>query len=63
MTLTALVLELEAGRVERFSDALLEAGALSVSFEDARAGTAAEAPYEPGESRSEERRVGKECRL
>jgi ribosomal protein L11 methyltransferase len=50
VTLTALVLELEAGRVECLSDALLEVGALSVTFEDARAGTAVEAPYEPGES-------------
>jgi len=50
VTLTALVLELDAGRVERLSDALLEVGALSVTFEDARADTAAEAPCEPGES-------------
>jgi ribosomal protein L11 methyltransferase len=52
MTLTALVLELDAGCVERLSDALLEAGALSVTFEDARADAAKEAPYEPGESAS-----------
>jgi ribosomal protein L11 methyltransferase len=50
VTLTALVLELEAGRIELLSDALLEAGALSVTFEDARTGTAAEAPCEPVES-------------
>jgi ribosomal protein L11 methyltransferase len=50
VTLTALVLELDAGRVERLSDALLEVGALSVTFEDAQADTAAEAPCEPGGS-------------
>ncbi len=50
MTLTALVLELDAACAERLSDALLELGALSVTFEDARAVTAAEVPCEPGES-------------
>jgi ribosomal protein L11 methyltransferase len=49
VTLTALVLELDAGCVEHLSDALLELGALSLIFEDARAGTAAEVPCEPGE--------------
>ena len=50
MTLTALVLELDPACAERLSDALLELGALSVTFEDARAVTAAEVPCEPGES-------------
>lgn len=44
MTLTSLVLELEAGDAMALSDALLEAGALSVSAEDAQAGTPAEVP-------------------
>jgi ribosomal protein L11 methyltransferase len=48
--LTALVLELDAGRAERLSDALLEVGALSVTFEGAFAGAAAVAADETGES-------------
>ena len=54
MTFTALVLELQSEDVECLSEALLEAGALSVTCEDAQAGTAAEAPFfdEPGEAAS-----------
>jgi len=50
----ALVLEVNAEEVDPLSDALLDAGALSVSCEDARAGTAAETPRfdESGESAS-----------
>jgi ribosomal protein L11 methyltransferase len=44
MPLTSLVLELESGDAMALSDALLEAGALSVSAEDAQAGTPAEVP-------------------
>jgi ribosomal protein L11 methyltransferase len=46
----AVIVELEAGAADAFSDALLEAGALSASVEDAEAGTAAERPIfgEPG---------------
>lgn len=44
MALTSLVLELEAADAVALSDALLEAGALSVSAEDAQAGTPAEVP-------------------
>lgn len=44
MSLTNLVLELESRDAMALSDALLEAGALSVSAEDAQAGTAAEIP-------------------
>jgi len=45
-----LTLELDAARAEAVSDALLEAGAISVSVEDAAAGTPQEAPRyrEPG---------------
>ena len=52
MTFTALVLEVKAEEVDPLSDALLDAGAMSVSCEDAGAETAAEAPYfdESGES-------------
>jgi len=52
VTLTALVLELQAGEADRLSDALLEAGALSVTCEDAGEGTADETPWlgEPGDS-------------
>ena len=52
MTLTALVLELQAVDADRLSDALLEAGALSVTCEDAGLGSADETPWfgEPGES-------------
>ncbi len=39
-----LVIDLEAGVAERFSDAMLESGALSVSVEDPLAGTPAEVP-------------------
>jgi ribosomal protein L11 methyltransferase len=52
VTFTALVLEVNAEEVDPLSDALLDAGALSVSCEDARAETEAETPSfdEPGES-------------
>ena len=45
-------LTISAARVEAFSDALLEAGAISVDVTDAHAGTPAERPVfgEPGES-------------
>ncbi|MDR3213712.1 MAG: 50S ribosomal protein L11 methyltransferase [Azoarcus sp.] len=45
-------LQADADRAEALSEALLEAGALSVSIEDADAGTAAETPQfgEPGQS-------------
>ena len=50
MALISLVLELDAIDADRLSDALLEAGALSVSSEDPLAGTPAEVPMydEPG---------------
>ncbi len=50
MTLTALILELDAAEGDRLSDALLEAGALSVSCENAHPGTPEEMPRhtEPG---------------
>lgn len=46
----SVILAATADEAERLSDALMEAGALSVSIEDAAAGTAAEAPIfgEPG---------------
>ena len=44
MPLVALLLELEAAEAEALMDALLDCGALSVSAEDARAGTQAETP-------------------
>jgi ribosomal protein L11 methyltransferase len=49
-----LTLELDDAHVEAYSEALLEAGAVSVALEDADAGTAAEAPYyaEPGATTS-----------
>jgi len=52
VTLTALVLELQAGEVDRLSDALLEAGALSVTCENAGEGSTDETPWlgEPGDS-------------
>ena len=52
MTLTALVLELQAAEADRLSDALLEAGALSVTCENAGEGSAGETPWlgEPGDS-------------
>src|SRR5258708_10244720 len=49
---TALVLEVNAEEVDPLCDALLDAGALSVSCEDARAGTAAEAPHFDGSGES-----------
>lgn len=47
---TEIVMQVTRDRAEAWSDALLEAGALSVSVEDADAGTAAEQPLfgEPG---------------
>jgi ribosomal protein L11 methyltransferase len=52
VTLTALVLELKAGEADRLSDALLEAGALAVTCEDAGQESVHEFtwPCEPGES-------------
>lgn len=46
----SVTLQADAARAEALSDALMEAGALSVSIEDADAGTAAETPQfgEPG---------------
>lgn len=44
MALLSLVIELAADEANRLSDALLDAGALSVSAEDPLAGTAAEVP-------------------
>jgi len=54
VTLSALVLDLEAENADRLSDTLLAAGALSVTSEDALAGTALEAACfdEPLESAS-----------
>jgi len=48
VTFTALVLEVKAEEVNPLCDALLEAGALSVSYEDAWAETAAEALHFDG---------------
>ena len=50
--LTALVLELQAVQADRLSDALLEQGALSVTSEDAKLGSADETPWfgQPEES-------------
>jgi ribosomal protein L11 methyltransferase len=50
MPLQSLTLALDAATAERLSDALLDAGALSVSVEDRHAGTADEEPLfgEPG---------------
>lgn len=47
---TSVTLQADADRAERLSDALMECGALSVSIEDADAGTEAETPQfgEPG---------------
>lgn len=47
---TSVTLQADADRAERLSDALMECGALSVSIEDADAGTDAETPQfgEPG---------------
>ena len=44
MSMNSLVLELEASDAMALSDALMEAGALAVSAEDAQAGTDAEVP-------------------
>jgi len=52
VTFTALVLVVKAGEVDRLSDALLDAGALSVSGEDTRAEPAAEAPHFGGSGES-----------
>jgi len=52
VTFTALVLEVKAEEVDPLCDALLDAGALCVSCEDARAGTAAEAPRFDGSGES-----------
>jgi ribosomal protein L11 methyltransferase len=52
VTFTALVLEVKAEEVDPLCDALLDAGALSVSYEDARAETAAEAPHFDGSGES-----------
>jgi ribosomal protein L11 methyltransferase len=50
MSWTEVVIEIERAHAESLSDALMEAGALSVSVEDADEGTAAERPLfgEPG---------------
>jgi ribosomal protein L11 methyltransferase len=50
MAWRSLVVAVDAGTAESLSDALMDAGALSVSVEDADAGTAAERPIfgEPG---------------
>ena len=50
MAWQSVTLPATADEAERLSDALMEAGALSVSIEDAAAGTVAEAPIfgEPG---------------
>jgi ribosomal protein L11 methyltransferase len=49
----SVTLQADADRAEALSDALMEHGALSVSIEDADAGTEARAPQfgEPGMSR------------
>ena len=52
MTFTALVLAVEAEDLDPLSDALLDAGALSVSCEDARAEPAADAPHVGGSGES-----------
>lgn len=54
MAFVALVVELKADEGDRLGDALLEAGALSVSGEDAASGTPGETPRydEPGETAS-----------
>ena len=50
MNWTEIVLEVPRDQTEQISDALIEAGALSVSVEDADEGTEAERPLfgEPG---------------
>ena len=52
MTFAALVLEVKAEEVDPLCDALLDAGALCVSCEDARAGTVTEAPLFDGSGES-----------
>ncbi len=52
MTFTALVLEVKGEEVDSLSDALLDAGALSVSCENARAETAAQVPHFDGSGES-----------
>ena len=52
MTFTAFVVEVTAEEVDPLADALLDAGALSVSCEDARAEPAAEAPHFDGSAES-----------
>jgi len=49
VTLVALVLELDSGDADRLSDTLLEVGAISVTYEEAPAGTRARSipAYEP----------------
>jgi ribosomal protein L11 methyltransferase len=49
---TALVLEVKGEEVDSLSDALLDAGALSVSCENARAETAAQVPHFDGSGES-----------
>ena len=52
MTFTALVLEVKGEEVDSLSDALLDAGALSVSCENTRAETAAQVPHFDGSGES-----------
>jgi len=52
VTFAALVLEVEGEEVDSLSDALLDAGALSVSCENARAETAAQVPHFDGSGES-----------
>jgi ribosomal protein L11 methyltransferase len=52
VTFTALVLEVKGEDVDSLSDALLDAGALSVSCENARAETAAQVPHFDGSGES-----------
>lgn len=52
MTLTALILDLSGREADSLSDALLEAGALSVSCEEVRPAGGAPDPSEPGEPAS-----------
>jgi len=52
VTFTAFVVEVTAEEVDPLADALLDAGALSVSCEDARAEPAAEAPHFDGSGES-----------
>ena len=52
MTFATLVLEVKGEEVDSLSDALLDAGALSVSCENARAKTAAQVPHFDGSGES-----------